>query len=289
MWFVYALVFAVTSSFSVLVAKKIMRNVDQYTCLLFSSIFTFPFLLTLSLLFYKVPKIDGPFWFSVVVGTAISVSASILAYKAIRESEISLVNPISAFNPVFTAIISFFTLGERIDLRDMGGILLVVTGAYFLQLSKSKRNVLAPFKALLTHNGVRLSFVAYFLWAITPTFEKTAIFHTFPQNPPFAALAGQVMAIAIFAPLVLRLSKKPLEGVRASWKMFLVIGLLGGVGVTSAFIAYSLSPLGVVTAVFKLSMIIVPILGWLFFKEKDIKERILGSLIMLLGVILLVT
>lgn len=288
MWFLFALAFAIISSFSVIVAKKLMKDIDQYTYLLASSIFTAPFLLITALVFFKPPSLDNVFWLVTIIGTAVSVTAAILAYKAIRESEVSLVNPISAFNPVFTAIISFFTLKEVISTRAVLGIIMVVAGAYILQISKTQKSLWAPVKALINHKGVRLSFAAYFLWAITPTFEKTAIFHTNPQNPSFAAFVGQLIAISIYIPLAIRMSKKPLKVIKPNLKWFLLVGVLGGVGITCAFVAYSLSPLGVSTAVFKLSMVFTVILGWLFFKERDIKERLLGSLVMLGGVTLLV-
>lgn len=289
MWFLYALAFAILSSFVVVIAKKIMKEVDEYTYLLFHSVFAFPFLAGLTITFYGLPQLDRVFWTAVVVGTTISVVAAILAYKAIRISEISLVGPISAFNPVFTAIIAYMFLKETISLRQVLGILTIVLGAYVLQLSKTKKGAFAPIKALLVHKGVRLSFVAYFLWGITPLFEKTAIFHTFPQNPPFAALAGQIVAMIFYIPIVAKLSTKPIQKVKKLWKIFLISGFVGGLAITAAFITFSISSLGVATAVFKLSLIIIPILGWLFFKERNIKDRLLGSAIMLVGVVLLVS
>lgn len=288
MWFWYALAFALLSSIGTIIAKKVMKSVDHYTFLLINSIFIAPFLLIFALYFYGIPKLDTTFWIVTLLGTAISVFAAILAYKAIRESEISLVGPLSAFNPIFTTIVSFFTLKELISLNDILGILLIVLGAYALQFSKNKNGLLAPIVALSTYKGVRLTLVANLLWAITPTFEKTAIFHTFPQNPSFAAMIGQIIAIAIYIPLVGKLSKNPVQAFKLNYKWFLLAGLLGGLGITFAFIAYSTSPLGISTAVFKLSILFTVLFGWVFFKEKDIKEKLLGTIIMLLGVTLIV-
>ena len=157
------------------------------------------------------------------------------------------------------------------------------------KLSKSKKGIFGPIKALAKHRGVQLSLLAYLLWAISPTFEKTAIFHTVPQVPPFAPLVGMIGAIVIYTPLVAKLSKKPVVILKRYLKLFVLSGFIGGIGMAAAFIAFSLANLGFVTAVFKLSMIFTVILGWLFFKEKDIKDRLLGSAVMLAGVILLVT
>ena len=65
-------------------------------------------------------------------------------------------------------------------------------------------------------------------------------------------------------------------------------GFLGGVGMTSAFNAFNLGKLGLVTAVFKLSVIFTIVWGAIFFQEKNIRNRLLGSMVMLVGVILLV-
>lgn len=289
MWFFFALTFAIASSFSTIIAKHVMREMDEYAYLLFTGIVTMPFLLAIILYFYQIPRVDSTFFLSLAAATAIGVVGAILAYRAIKISEISLVSPISAFNPVFTAIISFFALGEKIGPKGALGILLIVTGAYLLQVSKTKKGIFAPLVALATHKGVQLSFVAYFIWAVTPTFEKTAIFHTNPQVPPFASLVGMAMSTIIYGFLALKYSSKPIDLAKKYFRFFLLVGLLGGIGMAAAFTAFSLANLGFVTAIFKLSIIFTVILGWLFFKEKDIKDRLLGSLVMLAGVVLLVT
>lgn len=245
--------------------------------------------MAISLVFYRIPNLDTTFWLVTIFGTLISVVAAILAYRAIRNSEISLVNSISAFNPVFTTIISFIVLGEKIAIKGVFGVLLVVVGGYLLQLSEAKKDWLRPLKALLRHKGVQLSFLAYFLWAVTPAFEKTAVIHTTPNNPPFAAFVGQVIAVIILFPIVAKLSPQNIKKGLKMWKMFLLNGFLAGAAISLAFIAYKLTALGALTAVLKLNLVFVPVLGWVFFKERDFKERLLGSVVMLIGVILLVT
>jgi uncharacterized membrane protein len=289
MWFVYAITFALTSSLGTILAKKVMRNVDEKMFLMVSSFFSLPLLFLLILIFYQIPKVDTIFIVSLLVSTMIGVAAALLAYKAIRESEISLISPISAFNPVFTSVISFIVLREAVGTKGVAGILLIVFGAYLLQISKFKEGIFKPIQSLLTHKGVQLSLGAYFIWSITPVFEKTAIYHTNPSVPPFASLIGGLMAIPVYAFLVRKDIKKVFRGVKNNFKYFLLIGFLGAIGQAVAFTAFSLTNLGYATAVFKLSMIFTVIFGWLFFKEQNIKERLLGSLVMLLGVILLVT
>lgn len=289
MWFPYAFTFAAITSVSIIIAKRVMSEIDEYLYLAVGNLFAIPFLLLIVIYFYEIPKIDEIFIRSVLISSAIGIVAAIFAYRAIRISEISLVSPISAFNPIFTAIVSLVLLGERITTKSVLGILIICLGAYLLELSKANRDYLKPLKSLLTNKGVQLSLAAYFLWAITPVFEKTAIFHTFPQVPPFVSLVGYGMSTTVFMSLAAVKSRPNFKKIKKFLLIFLVLGLLSGLGQTTAMIAFSSGNLGLVTAVFKLSMIFSVILGWVLFKEKNLRDRLLGSTVMLLGVILLVT
>lgn len=289
MWFFFALTFALASSFGVIIAKKVMKETGEYLYLAVASLFTIPFLFLVIYYFYEVPRIDAVFIRSVLISSTIGIFAAIFAYRAIKISEISLISTISAFNPVFTTLISFVVLGEIVSTKRGIGIIIICLGAYLLELSKANGDFLKPVKALLTNKGVQLSLVAYFLWAVTPIFEKTAILHTFPQTPPFVALVGIITTGTVFLILSLKNSKVYFKKVRKFIPLFFLSGVLGGVGLTSAMLAFSLTNLGLATAIFKLSMIFTVIFGWLFFKEQNIKDRLLGSAVMLGGVLLLVT
>lgn len=288
MWLVYALVFALTTSFSVLIAKRIMRDVDEYLYLALSSLFALPFLFLIVIYFYQIPQVDEIFIRSIIISSGIGVLGAIFAYRAIRISDVSLVSPISAFNPVFTAIVSFLILKEFLSSKDIMGILLVCAGAYLLELSRVRKSLFSPVRALVSHKGVQLSFIAYFIWAITPIFEKTAIMHTTPQVPPFVSLVGFSISSIIFSSLAKARSKIKFTDIKGFIPVFLAIGFLGGLGQTTAMLAFSVGSLGLVTSIFKLSIIFTTILGWVLFKEQNIKNRLLGSSVMILGVIFLV-
>lgn len=289
MWFFYAFAFAILSSFGTVIAKNILKDSDEFSYTLFALISILPFLLLLILIIYGIPEVDAIFIRAVLASTVLDVVAMFLIARAVKLSEISLINPISAFNPVFTALISYFALGETITTKGAIGILMVVLGAYLLQITKSEKGLLSPLKALFSHQGVRYALIVSLLWAITPAFQKTAILHTFPDVPPFASFTGLVASTLVYIPLTVKFSKKPLRVLKRHFKAFLLFGLLGGFSQFFAFMAFSLTHLGYATAAFKLSILFTVVLGWLFFKERNIKERLLGSTVMLIGVVLLLT
>jgi drug/metabolite transporter (DMT)-like permease len=288
MWFLLALTFAFISSFALIIAKRIMREADEYSYLWLNILFSLPVLIAIILLFYEIPVFDTSFLFLIFFTVLINALAATLAYRAIKISDLSLVNPISSFNPVFTALIAYLFMGEKLDVKSILGILIIILGAYLLQISKLKEGIFRPFKALVNHKGVQMSFVAYFLWSVTPILQKTAIFHTTPRVPVFVSFIGLVGSLIVYTPLVARFSKHPIKIAKKYLWLFLISGFISGIGQAVAFTAFSLGSLGLVTAIFKLSMLFTVIFGWLFFKERNIRDRLVGSLVMLVGVVLLV-
>lgn len=289
MWFFLSLSFALITSVTILLAKKVMSRTDEYFYVWISSLFTLPFLFLIIVYFYRIPKFDYIFIWATFVATLINVVAGIAAYRAIKISEVSLVSPLSALNPIFTTIISWISLGERFGHKAIIGIIVICIGTYTLQISKLNKNPLEPLKSLFSSEGIRLSILAYFLWAITPIFQKISIFHTYPQVPAFASLSGLLGMVVIFTFFIFRRLSNVWSFTKKNFITLLLIGLLTGVGQTAAFAAFKLAPLGFATAIFKLSALFTVILGWLFFKEHEFKQRLISSLVMLAGVILLVT
>ncbi len=288
MWFPYALSFALITSVTVILAKKVMMGMNEYLYLFLTGLFTIPVLFFIIVKFYTIPNIDQTFWVNTGASTVLNVFAAICAYRAIKIAEVSLISPISAFNPIFTAIISLLTIHEVINPKGWLGIFLICLGAYFLQRTKSTKNFLEPIKLFFSNQAIRLSLIAYFLWALTPIFQKVSILHTDPQVPPFASFVGMIGTTLIYTAPALKFSKNILGLTKKYLKLLILIAILSAIGQAVAFIAFSLTNLGFATAVFKLSMLFTVLLGWLFFKEHDIKERLLGSTVMLLGVLLLV-
>lgn len=288
MWIWLALTFALLSSINILLIKLTLKKVDEYVIAWVGAVSSLPFSAAIILLFYQISKIDRFFVIGVLASALLNVAAGLLSYRSIKISEMSILAPISAFNPIFTMMISSVTLGEIPTARGFTGVFIIALGAYLLNASALKEGMLEPFKKLFSNRGIQLALVCNLIWAITPTFEKTAIFHTQPQVPPFVSLGGGCLLAIFFLPIMLSKSKKPFQQIRINLKVFLLMGIIGAIASAAAFQAFSLANLGYATAIFKLSMIFNVFWGYLFLKEKGIKERLLGSGVMFTGVLLLV-
>lgn len=83
--------------------------------------------------------------------------------------------------------------------------------------------------------------------------------------------------------------QRPLAGLAVHPRAFLAAALLAGVAPLFGFTAIALGLVGYVTALFKLSAVFTVLWAWLFLKEGNLRARLLGVIVMLLGSALVTT
>jgi transporter family protein len=192
------------------------------------------------------------------------------------------------FSPVFTLLISALFLGEIPSARGIVGVGLMLIGAYWLNRNSSA-GWLTPFKSLTLTSGVGLVLLAGLFWAITPLFEKTAIRHTYPESPSFAAFIATILLTFILTPLVMRRDKSAITKLSIHRRDLLSAGLIAGVAPVLGYTAFSLGPVGYVTTLFRLSTLMTVIWSYLFLNERGIAQRLPASFVMVIGAILITT
>ena len=89
-------------------------------------------------------------------------------------------------------------------------------------------------------------------------------------------------------PFALKKTIKSLKSITANAKLFAINGVGVAFSQAAAYAAMALVFVGYATSIFRLSSLFTILLGWFFLKEKNIKEKLLGALVMVLGAILLV-
>lgn len=287
-WFWLALTFALWTSIGISIAKKLTARMELLFLILMQEIVLLPFMFLLILFSGGIPILLSKFYPLVLAAGVLDFLAALLSMYAIKVSPISLISPISSFNPVFTTLIAFLALHESLTPTKLLGIFIIVVGSYILNISELKEGILSPLKRFLANKGVLAFLAANFIWAITPIFQKQAIFQTKPVVPLFTSFFEGMLVALFFVPLVLTKTKNQIPQIQRNWKLLLILGPFGAIAQWAAFTAFSLANLGIVTAVFKLSTLFTVILGGIFFKEEKIKERFLGAAIMIIGTLLLI-
>ncbi len=281
-WFVFAFLAALFQSISDVFNKKSLKNVDEYIVSWSLTFFALPFLILL--LYFGIPSLGNQFWIALFIAGTLQVIATILYLKALKYSDLSITAPMATFTPLFLLITSPLIVNEFPNFLGLIGILLIVIGSYVLNIKEKFKGYLAPFKALLKEKGPKLMLVVAFIWSITANIDKIGIQNS---SPMFWPLATNIFRTLLMSLVVLSISQKNVKQIPTNLKTLVPVGFF--VALTWIFyaIAINLALVAYVISIKRTSAILSVLFGYLIFKEKGIKERLIGAVIMVLGVILI--
>lgn len=178
MWFLLSLFFALWSSLAVSISKRVLKNTDVLVFIAFGNLMSVISVGTL-LFIRGFPQVDSVFWLNMAIAAGLGVLVNLSYITAIKIAPISLTMPMAASTPLVAAISGFLLRGETTTVLKLLGILAIVFGAYFLNISEIRNGIFEPLKSLFKNRGVQLMLLAQSLVGVTPVFEKNAIFHAF--------------------------------------------------------------------------------------------------------------
>lgn len=289
MWALFALGAAFLTSFNPILYKRMLKNANATVIVWGVTLLSLPLLGLLTLALTRTPPdVDTLFALGVLGSAVLNVVAHLASTQSLKLADASLVIPLLTFSPVFTLMISALFLGEIPSPRGLLGVGLVLAGAYWLN-HEPGRGWLAPWKALALKPGVALVLLAGLLWAITPLFEKTAIQHTRPQSPQFAAFIATALLVLLLTPFVIGRNGAGLSQLSAYRREWLLAGLIAGTAPILGYMAFSQGLVGYVTTLFRLSAAMTVLWGALILKEPGLRQRLPSSLVMVIGAILIAT
>lgn len=287
MWIIFALCAALLASFNPIINKRLLADTDVSVVAWAGQAFGLPLLgLNLILFFGPLPRVDGWFFIGILGSAILNTLAHLAATQALKAGDVSLVAPLFVFSPAVTLLVSSFTLREIPQLLPLMGVGLIMVGAYMLALS-SWHDAFEPMRAAMHQRALWLAIAASVLWGITPIFEKTAIQHTFPENPTAAAFGALLALTLILFPIMLSRADHPFSQMRVRSRGFIALGIIGGIAPLFGYAAFSLGLVGYVSALFKMSSVFALLWAFLFLREKDVSRRLPGALVMVIGAILI--
>lgn len=282
-WLFLALLAAFSLASADALTKKHLGCLSAYEMGITRLAYTMPWLV-LALLFIPRPALDSTFFLAFAAALPLEVLAFLCYMRAIKVSPLSLTLPFLAFTPAFIILTGRLVLGEAVSPAGAAGILLIVAGAYFLNLSRARTGLLEPFRAVFREPGSALMLLVSFLYSLTSTLGKLAVLHSSPWffGVSYYLVFGLLMLS--FLPLVRGartgvLLEKPGAG--------LVVGACMAVMVLSHMLAISLTEAAYMIAVKRTSLLFGVLYGAWLFKEKSIAERLSGAVIMVMGVFLI--
>jgi len=283
MWVIYAVLNPFIDASRNVFSKKASLNVDS---LVVSWVNNFvPFLLFLPVVFFIELKFNQQFIISVIISGTINTAAAILYHRAISQGEISVVVPMLSFTPLFLLVISPIIVGEFPTSKGFIGIILIVVGSYLLNVNLKEKGILFPLKSFMKNKATRYMLIVAFIWSISANFDKKGI--------EASSILQYILFINLFVTIgttifIISKGKFSLQSVWRERKNLFFVGALTSLGYFVHMTALAMTLVAYVIALKRTSGMITVVLGYLILKEQNIKERLLGSTIMFLGVLFIV-
>lgn len=236
---------------------------------------------------FRVPWNDLPadFWLFSALGGMAGAAGNGFLVKALQKGDLSVLGPINAYKSVVGLIVGIFLLGEIPNLWGVAGTLLIIGGSYFVLDTTEDRFSWA----LLRRPDIQYRLWALVLTAIEAVFIKRVIL---ASDVPTAFLSW-CWGGALFSALLLPLYRLPLGHQIRSFRkadlapfIFLVL-CIGVMQLTTNYV-FNHMPVGYALALFQLSTIVSVLLGHRVFNETGILKKLVGSVIMIGGSLLII-
>ena len=237
-----------------------------------------------------LPHLHRAFWINISICTVLAVAGNTLLVEAVKRSDLSVLGPINAYKSVVSLLPAMVLLGEFPRPTGLAGISLIVAGSYFIvdkKISEPRRNLFFRF---FRDRGIQFRFAALIFSAIEAVFLKQAVrasntLATFVFWSIFGFFLSCAGVVLLFSRAKIAVQ---FAAGRAEWKPFFMLGLTTALMQLGTLITFNAMQVGYSLALFQTSTLLSVLLGHRLFQEEHFVERMIGSIVMVGGAVLII-
>lgn len=190
---------------------------------------------------------------------------------------------IFTFSPVLTAIFSFFIFGEVLNIRNIIGMILVLSGIILVIMRGHGDNI------KIDKTGIIFAFIPSFGQAAGLLLSKAGMSNVDPiiatQQRIVGGLIGMIILVIIQKDFHnFKLAMKSADG---RLTIFSSAFLATSIGVALSMVALKLTKAAIASTLISTTPILIIPIVVIFFKEKVSKVEVIGAIISVIGVALL--
>ena len=244
----------------------------------------------LPVLLSQLPPLSWDFWWNICVSAGLCVMGNALIVLALQKSDLSVLGPINAYKSVVSLIPGFILLGEFPAPLGLAGIAMIVAGSYFLVDQRRDEAGASGLRRLLSDQGIQFRIAALVCSAVEAVFLKRAIlasswFVTFA----YWSLLGLAISLAVI-PIAIGITRAFQSLQLLNKHRYVLAMLFATTGLMQLSTNYVLQamPVGYALALFQTSTIVSVVLGYHLFQEQHFLRRLIGSVIMVTGAVLVI-
>lgn len=285
-WFYAAFIAAICFTIVSVIGKKVMQKTSSLTfTTIYTLIGTFVYIPIFIYYFQKLGLSFSPRAGVAMLVSGIGNTLGILALNtSIKRGELSVAVPLNKLQPVFTALIGFLALSEKLVLTEILGVVAVTLGGYIILLRDT--GLLEPVRQLKNRTP-QLAVFSGFAMASAAVADRFAT----QQIPPKLYLFFIFTFMSLGFSIQL-LRKKEATEIKERFNEYRLLYLISGnvivAGYLMIFTALSLAAAGKVITVLQTQVLLTVLAGGYLFSEESILRKVIGSIILMAGVALTV-
>lgn len=210
--------------------------------------------------------------------------STLLYFRAMQVTPISLCMPYISFTPVFLIFTGNIMLGELPATEKLIGVVMIFIGSIAMHRTLFANGWFEPIRAIWRERGCFYMLLVGFINSITNPIDKKLVTMTdaFTQSCAFGA------GMCLFFTLLLYARGADAGKVIRSVPFWAVLaGTLEAVALIFQLSSHNYIDVVITISVKRAGIILIVLLGWLVFKEKNIGDKMIASSVMLAGVLII--
>ncbi len=286
MWLLFALLSAVFSSLRKVSEKQLTQNLHTLTLGWAAQLAALPFIGGVMLATHKFVNpfsLHSNFWSSIAVITFVLAPINTYLYfSSLRHGELSRVAPIMSLWPGGTMLLGALFLHQLPTIVGLLGITLTIMGVALLNTKPSAGQ--NNFRHIWSDTGSRHALYGVAVVSLSSTIGVIAI-HA--ANPIYYSFVNA------FGALIVQYAIALIYGVRQHRQVWELRKSLARVGTTlsAAYLFYTMAassgPLAYVSSIRSSGNVLGSMLGYVYFKERATKRKLISIGIIIFGSVLL--
>jgi len=205
--------------------------------------------------------------------------------RAYRDGDLSMTYPLAQTSMLYVPIWGVLFLGETISSTGLAGILLIIAGAYCIQLKKITRcEILRPFRNLGSRS-VQAALFAGLIYSVGALIDKVGV------NTYSAYHFTYILVFFMLCFMSLNLLRPCYRGrVLAEWQTSRALVLWSGPVMLASFLSFrfglQMAPVSYAVPVRQVSLLIGVLIGIFWLGETCGRIRLASACLILFGVLL---
>ncbi|MFH1445704.1 MAG: DMT family transporter [Nanoarchaeota archaeon] len=286
-WIIFALVAAFLFGFQTILKKKVLKKQDTFEFL--TLLYLINFLILLPFIFSVNLFLSSYSLFLIFVRSVLMLVAIVSFTEALKHLPISTVTPLSNLKPLFTLVLGFIILSETIGPFQIVGVIVIIMGSYLLDSEGNLKDYKKPLKTLIESRQIHYILIFAVFYSLGAILSKTILKTIGPLDLLFY---HSLFSVFLYFAIIF-IFYSGVKDLKNSWNMagfwIILIAILGVLASYTSFLSFASidSKVILIVPILQVSNLISVVLGGKIFKEKHIGIKIIASILMITGVVLI--